>query len=162
MEFLKIKEILFNELKPKLESNNGLAIFARERAKFEGWLKVESCEILTKYFTNIIPEKDRIDITFNDWAIELKTLNTNITYENVKNKHRPITMNINSVISDIENLKLTSYANKGILFIAFPIEHNNPNWQLHLNRIKNKLMKIEYIEFCFSNGTPGVIYLGKI
>lgn len=36
MEFLKIKEIIFNKLKLKLESNNGLAIFAKERAKFEG------------------------------------------------------------------------------------------------------------------------------
>jgi len=29
MEFLKIKEIVFNKLKPKLENNKGLAIFAK-------------------------------------------------------------------------------------------------------------------------------------
>lgn len=162
MEFKQLKEIIFNELKPKLVANNGLAIFAKERAKFEGWLKVELCESLSRYFINIIPEKNRIDITFDDWVIELKTVNTNIRYENVINKHRPITMNIDDVINDIINLKSVNYINKGMLFIVFPIEHNNPNWQLHLNRIKNKLMKIEYIEFCFSNGTPGVIYLGKI
>ena len=91
MEFLKIKQILFNELKPRLESNKGLAIFAKERAKFEGWLKVELIEILSNYFDDITPENNRIDITFEDWAIELKTVNTNIRYKNVINKQRPIT-----------------------------------------------------------------------
>ena len=87
MEFLKIREIIFNELKPELESNKGLAIFAKERAKFEGWLKVELVKILSNYFDNITPENNRIDITFKDWAIELKTINTNIRYKNVINKH---------------------------------------------------------------------------
>lgn len=91
MEFLKIKEIVFNELKPKLENNNGLAIFAKERAKFEGWLKVELIEILSNYFNSITPENNWIDITFEEWAIELKTVNTNIRYPNVNNKQRPIT-----------------------------------------------------------------------
>ena len=162
MEFLKTKEILFSKLKPVLEENKGLAIFARERAKFEGWLKVELVKILSNYFDNIIPEKNRIDITFEDWAIELKTINTNIRYKNVINKHRPITMNIDGVVSDIINLKLVNYTNKGIIFIAFPIEHNNPNWQLHLNKIKNKLIKLEYMEFRFSNKIPGVVYFGLI
>ena len=162
MEFLKIKEIIFNFLKPKLENNNGLAIFAKERAKFEGWLKVELIEILSNYFNNIAPENNRIDITFKDWAIELKTVNTNIRYPNVINKHRPITMNIDGVISDIDNLKSSNYINKGILFIVFPIQHNNTNWQIHLGRIKNKLSKIEFIQFHFSNEIPGVIYFGLI
>lgn len=162
MEFLKIKEIVFNELKPKLENNNGLAIFAKERAKFEGWLKVELIEILSNYFDSIIPENNRIDITFENWAIELKTVNTNIRYPNVINKHRPITMNIDGVISDINNLKSCNYIKKGILFIAFPIEHNNTNWQVHLNKIKNNLTKIEFIQFQFSNEIPGVIYFGEI
>jgi len=162
VEFLKIKQILFNELKPRLESNKGLAIFAKERAKFEGWLKVELIEILSNYFDDITPENNRIDITFEDWAIELKTVNTNIRYKNVINKQRPITKNIDGVISDIMNLKSANCTNKGIIFIAFPMEHSNPNWQLHLNKIKNKLNKLEHIEFHFSNAIPGVIYFGLI
>ena len=118
MEFIKVKEIVFNELKPKLESNKGLAIFAKQRAKFEGWLKVELVRILSNYFDDISPENNRIDITFKDWAIELKTVNTNIRYKNVISKVRPITKNINDVISDIEKLKFTTYVNKGILFIT--------------------------------------------
>lgn len=162
MEFLEIKKVLFNKLKPKLEKNSGLAIFAKERAKFEGWLKVEMIEILSNYFNNIVPENNRIDITFEEWAIELKTINTNIRYPNVKNKHRPITKNVEEVISDINNLKSSSFLRKGIIFIVFPIEHNNINWQVHLNKIKNNLNKIEFIQFCFSNEIPGVIYFGEI
>lgn len=162
MEFLKIKEILFNELKPALERNKGLVIFAKERAKFEGWLKVELVEILSNYFNSITPENNRIDIVFEDWAIELKTINTNIKYSNVKNKHRPITKNINSIIRDINKLKSCSYRNKGILFVVFPIEHNNKRWQMHLGRIKKNLEKVEFVQFQFANRIPGVIYFGKI
>lgn len=162
MEFLKIKEIIFSELKGKLENNNGLAIFAKERSKFEGWLKVELIEILSSYFNKIVPESGRVDIVCDDWAIELKTVNTNIRYPNVKNKHRPITMNINGVINDINNLKSSNYIKKGILFIAFPIEHYNSNWQIHLNKINNYLEKMEFVQFQFSNNIPGFIYLGKI
>jgi len=49
-----------------------------------------------------------------------------------------------------------------MLFIAFPIEHNNTNWQVHLNKIKNNLEKIEFIQFHFSNEIPGVIYFGLV
>jgi len=88
MEFEKFAKLIFDEMKPKLESSQGLSIFAKERAKFEGWLKVELCDSLSKYYKDIVPERNRTDLTFEDWAIELKTVNTNIRYENVKNKHR--------------------------------------------------------------------------
>ena len=78
MEFQKLRKLLFDEMKPKLENNQGLSIFAKERAKFEGWLKVELCDSLSKYFTDVAPERNRIDVTFDDWAIQLKTVNTNI------------------------------------------------------------------------------------
>ena len=162
MEFLEIKKILLYKLKPKLENNSGLAIFAKERAKFEGWLKVELIEILSDYFSDVIPENNRIDLTFGEWAIELKTINTNIRYKNVKNKHRPITKNVKGIISDINNLKSSSFFRKGVLFIVFPSEHKNVNWQIHLNKIKKFLNKIEYIQFMFLNKIPGIIYFGEI
>lgn len=46
MEFKDMANLIFNEIKPKLENNQGLSIFAKERAKFEGWLKVELCDSL--------------------------------------------------------------------------------------------------------------------
>ena len=74
MEFEDLSNLIFNEIKPKLENNQGLSIFAKERAKFEGWLKVELCNSLSKYFKDVTPEKNRIDVTFENWAIELKTV----------------------------------------------------------------------------------------
>ena len=41
MEFEKLGELIFDGMKPRLENNQGLSTFAKERAKFEGWLKVE-------------------------------------------------------------------------------------------------------------------------
>jgi len=162
MEFAELSKLIFSEIKPKLESNQGLSIFARERAKFEGWLKVELCESLSKYFKDVVPEKHRIDITFEDWAIELKTVNTNIRYDSVKNKHRPITRNTEGVIEDIKKLETTDYTNKAILFIVFPITHHNKDWQIQLQRISPLVKEIQHIEFSFKSGIPGVAYLGLI
>jgi len=160
--FEKLAEFLFRDIIPKLEKNNGLSVFAEERAKFEGWLKVELCESLSKYFPTIIPEKDRIDIVFLDWAIELKTVNTNYRYENVKNKIRPITKNIKGIIKDIKKLKSTDYTNKAILFIVFPVIHNNKTWQTHFQKISNELNLYKHREFKFKNHVPGVMYFGLV
>lgn len=160
--FEKLAEIIFKETIPKLENNIGLAIFAKKRGKFEGWLKVELCESLSKHFSTITPEKDRIDVTFDDWAIELKTVNTNYRYENIENKTRPITMNIQGVIDDIEKLKSTNYINKAILFVVFPATHNHKNWKTHLQKISKLLKDVKHKEFEFKNEVPWVIYFGSI
>ncbi len=162
MKFERVAELIINQLRLKLENSQSLSIFARERAKFEGWLKVELCDILSKFFKDVTPERDRIDITFENWAIELKTVNTNIRYENVKNKTRPITKNIQGIINDIEKLKSTNYKNKAVLFIAFPAEHNHKHWQIHFEKIVVKLRKIRYLQFYFKEKIPGVIYFGLI
>ncbi len=59
-------EFIFNELVNKIEANKGLALFASRRAKFEGWLKLELCDSLLKISHNVVPEKDYIDIVFDD------------------------------------------------------------------------------------------------
>jgi hypothetical protein len=166
MEFKDLAKLIFNEIKPKLENSQGLSIFAKERAKFEGWLKVELCDSLSKYFKDVAPERNcypcRIDVTFENWAIELKTVNTNIRYKNVKNKHRPITRNTKGVIDDIEKLKSTGYTNRGVLFVVFPITHSNRNWQVQLQRIFKLLREIKHINFNFKDEIPGVVYFGSI
>jgi len=169
--FKKLANIIFKEIILKMENNSGLVIFAKERAKFEGWLKVELCEILSKYFSTVIPEKDRIDVTFDNWAIELKIINTNYRYKNVKSKRRPITKNINGVIKDIEKLKSTNYTNKTVLFVVFPVTHDYEEWKKHLKKISEKLddlkykefkFKIKHKNFRFKSKIPGVIYFGLI
>lgn len=161
MDFDELAELIFSEMIPKLENNLGISVFVKERAKFEGWLKVELCESLLKYFQDVIPERNRIDITFDNWAIELKTVNTNYRFKNVGYKTRPITMNIEGVINDIKKLEASlNYTNKAVLFVAFPAIHNHKDWQIHLKKIPLKKMKFK--EFKFKNRVPGVIYLGLV
>lgn len=162
MDYEKLGQLIFTEMKPKLESHQGLLIFARERAKFEGWLKVELTDTLLRHFSDVIPEKDRIDMTFDGWAIEIKTVNTNIRFDDVKMKTRPITKNTQGVIDDIEKLKPMNFENKGVLFLVFPIRHDNYNWQIQLERISRMLKNLMYDSFNFGNKIPGVLYFGLI
>jgi uncharacterized membrane protein YukC len=162
MEFTELSKLIFSEMQAKLESNQGFSIFARERAKFEGWLKVELCDSLSKYFKDVVPERHRIDVTFDNWAIQLKTVNTNIRYENVENKHRPITKNTKGVVDDIGKFRLIDYTNKAVLFVAFPITHDNKYWQIQLQRISSLLAEIKHVGFSFNNGIHGVIYFGYL
>ncbi len=162
IKFERLGNLIFDKVTSKLKNNQGVSIFAKEKAKFEGWLKVELCESLSKRFPDIAPEKNRIDITFDDWAIELKTVNTNYRYENVENKTRPITKNIQGVIDDIEKLKHTNYPNKAILFVVFPATRDHEKWRIHLQKISDLLRKVEFKEFEFKDKIPGVIYFGSI
>ena len=43
--FENIWKIVCNELVPKLEQSQGLKVFAYNRSKFEGWLKVELVDV---------------------------------------------------------------------------------------------------------------------
>ncbi len=111
----------------KIESNKGLKIFAENRSKFEGWFKVELITALTEFGFNAIPERDRIDVTIDDeWAIELKTVNTPYKkYPGDKYKSRPLSKNVKSVIKDIDDLKTKKkYINKAVIFIVFPYVDN--------------------------------------
>ena len=104
MKFKDLSKIIFSGLKPKLQKSKALAIFARERNKFEGWLKVEVCEILSsKGFKDVVPERNRIDVTFENWAIELKTPSTN--YDRNDKSSRPITDKIESIIKEKRHIK---------------------------------------------------------
>lgn len=167
MKFEELSNTIFNEIKPKLENSQGLTIFARERAKFEGWLKVEVCDSLSKYFIDVVPERNtperkKIDISFQNWAIQLKTVNTNYRYKNVEIKSRPITMNIQGVIDDIENLKSLNYDNSAVLFVVFPVTHDNETWQDHYQKISSLLREIKHVSFNFKNYIPGIVYFGLV
>ena len=147
----------------KIKNHKGLNEFVVERSKFEGWLKVEFVEALIKNGIKAKPEIDRIDISFNKTAIELKTINTNYRYNKIKNKTRPITKNIKSIKKDIKKLKDNkNFDNKFVVFIVFPLETEQKEWISHLTKIKNELFELVFKEFKFNNGAPGVIYYGKI
>jgi len=54
-QFKQTLEMILDDLKTKLESSKGIAVFINERAKFEGWLKVEIVDIL---YNKINPKKN--------------------------------------------------------------------------------------------------------
>lgn len=167
----KLKSYIFDEIVKRIKLNNALSIFVQERSKFEGWLKVELCQILCNKFDVVLPEIDRFDLIIagkENVAIELKTLNTNYSFKNlgVKSKRRPITKNIDGVIKDINKLKESDYQDKLVIFIAFPLD-----LECNMNYWKNQIVKIEdheaiadlfYKEFRFQSEVPGVIYICKV
>lgn len=163
MTFNELWEIFKEEIPNKIQYHSGLSYFVKNRSKFEGWLKVEIVDILSKYSNEIYPEKDRIDIVFEDWAIELKTSNTNYRYEGVVNKTRPITRNIESIIKDIDDLQNNhKYNNKAVLFIIFPLTLDKADWEVHISQIKTKVQELKYQEFSFNNDVKSVLYFGLV
>lgn len=155
-------QLILPSLKQRLEKHEGLPVFAQQRAKFEGWLKVELCGILLKHFPDTLPEKGRTDLTGGGWAIELKTFSTNYRHKGVVNKIRPITNNIAGVCKDIEKLKKVNTKNKMVIFVAFPLDESNKGWFTLLNRIQGILKEIRSYPFTFSGDIPGIIYFGLV
>lgn len=163
MTFQELWDILEKEIPRKINQHDGLNYFIKNRAKFEGWFKVELCDILSKHTKNITPEKDRIDIVFDDWALELKTSNTNYRYENVENKTRPVTKNVTSIIKDITDLRNNkNYSKKAVVFIIFPLSKNTKEWEQHLVKIQNELQKLNEKEVFFKNGVSAMLYCGLV
>lgn len=157
-----LHQLVNNELITRITSHEGLSVFASEKAKFEGWLKVELTDILKRNSQNPVPETNWVDIVFKDVAIELKTINTNYRFDKVIPKIKPITDNTDGVIQDIEKLKKKETLKGFVIFIVFPCEHENKFWQKQLELIKENLIELIHHQFKFTNGIPGVIYYGEV
>ena len=162
MTITELFNILVDDIINKIQNSKGLARFAYRRAKFEGWLKVEIIDILVRQEINALPEIDRVDVSFDSVGIELKTVNTNIFFDNVIHITRPITKNTNSVIKDIKKLRSKNYQDKFIIFVVFPIDHSNQYWQKQFQRISSELTEINQKQFNFNNNVPAVIYVGRV
>jgi len=162
MEYEQLAHTLLGDLKLRLENNPALSIFVKERKRFEGWIKVELCEILLKHFDDILPENEGIDVTFDQWALELKPVATNYTYPGVKTKTKNITNNVDDIIRDVAKLKARPHPNKAVLFVVFPVDHANPGWRAHLNRISRHLRQVKHENFRFVGDIPGVLYFGLV
>ncbi len=155
-------DLTAKELINKIKANDGLSQFAIERSKFEGWLKVEIIDVLLKNRIVAKPEIDRIDVSFQNSAIELKTINTNYRFNNIENKTRPITKNIKGILKDISDLKRKEIENRFVIFIVFPVEAEKPEWIVHINKVEKELSELTFRKFEFNNRTPALIYYGKI
>ena len=122
-----------------------LALAAKYRSKFEGWLQFEFASFLEKKITKVVRVESSCgtkggfsDILFEldntTYYVELKTPNTNYRMPGVENKSRPITRNIYSIINDA--IKLKKAFVKGIIaFVLFPIPLDNDKWLKYLHRI---------------------------
>lgn len=129
----------------------GLAM--AQRAKFEGWLKVElaACLASQERFDDVRLEDQyaqgrRADISFvaDDirWFVELKTPNTNWRATGIESKTRPITLNISGVIGDINALSRRSPSSRALaIFVIFPIPRRI--WTLERRKLAYHLKRIE-------------------
>lgn len=154
------------------ENRKKLELPVRQRAKVEGWLKVEllysiwqrllhgsqnsEIEIERPYPKN---KKLHCDIFFTNRRrkrvyLELKIINTsyNCNYNRIPKKIRPIAQNVQSVIEAAKRLrKLT---NKGdvriIAFIVYPLCQEKLNkWEYHESKINKKMGKfVDFEDLC--------------
>lgn len=166
MNIRDLIDLTANELVRRIQASNALSVFAKRRAKFEGWLKVELIDILIKNgVPDVVPEHDRIDVSFGDVAIELKTVNTNFRDANAENRHRPIVKNISSVIQDIAKHRNNKFQHKFIIFVVFPLSEGHIRWTAHLTRIEEQLggqCSSHYFRFREADGVSGCIFYGEV
>lgn len=162
MHFDELAHLLFSKLRDRLQQNS-VEVFVSNRARFEGWLKVEVAGILAGRGCRVIPEKDTIDITVDGWALELKTCATNYGYPGVADKEaRDITRSIDGIISDAKSLQEKDRVNGAVLFVAFPLEHKNRKWQKHLSKILANVRKITHLQIQTPGGIPMVLYMALV
>ena len=156
-------------------SNNQdlLEIAFKQRAKFEGWLKFEIAKEFQKSGKDTKVEypiaKGHVDLFAENCLIELKTPNTSYTCEGVDPKTRPITDNVNSIISDVDKLRNITEGlsyDSFIAFVMFPID-TNKKYMGHVNKIENHILAqglqiIKDERTVTINSIPALVYVAKV
>lgn len=126
-----------------IEHKELLKIPLRQKAKFEGWLKFElAFQLEKKKVLQVEVEsskersRDRRDISFfhaeKFYTLELKTSNTNWKCNGITPSGKPITKNIQSIISDAKKL---NSAQGIVAFLLFPIPCKDSRWKPYIDRI---------------------------
>lgn len=170
MNIKKLVNLTADELIDRIQASRALDVFAKQRAKFEGWLKVELIDILIKQgIEDAVPEHGLIDVSFGKVAIELKTVNTNYRDGLSDNKGKPITKNVQSVIRDVQKHRENDFPHKYIIFVVFPLNDLHHKWLTHLDRIETELGSVcSSRSFTFkktddeSSSISGRLYYGKV
>jgi len=160
MEFDKLWSVIRQELPCRIKLKKGLSVFALNRSKFEGWLKVEICDVLFEYSKNLRVEEGFVDILFEEWFIELKTVNTSYRFNEIENKTKPITKNIESIEKDIMKLSKKE-GKKAVLFVVFPLDERK-EWNYHISKIKEKCKILKEEPFEFFNSIKAKLYMGLV
>lgn len=112
-----------------------LAVALRQRAKFEGWLKIEFAHLLEQRGCRVTLEAgtptDRGRVVA-DLLVEvpglapalvmLKTNNTNFRFPDVASGTRPVTKNVEATAQDVEKLRTACQGNPAyVVFPLFPV-----------------------------------------
>ena len=156
-------------------SNNQdlLEIAFKQRAKFEGWLKFEIAKEFQTSGKDTKVEypiaKGHVDLFADNCLIELKTPNTSYNHPDLESKTRPITDNVNSIISDVDKLRNITENHCYDLFIAFvmfPID-TNKKYMGHVNKIENHIQAqglqiIKDERTVTINSIPALVYVAKV
>ena len=161
-------------IKKILSKNQDLLEIAfRQRAKFEGWLKFEIAKEFQKSGKDTKVEypiaKGHVDLFADNCLIELKTPNTSYTCKGVDPKTRPITDNVNSIISDVDKLRNITEGlsyDSFIAFVMFPID-TNKKYMGHVNKIENHIQAqglqiIKDERTVTINSIPALVYVAKV
>jgi len=165
MTYNELADLVFDGLQPVLAEHVGVQLYAMEREKFDGWLHVELCRIMVQHGLHPEPTDKLVDLVFGKWALDVRTINTNIPHDGCRAKGRPIKKEIDDLIKDIWKLtnpgKALAAPHRGVLLLAFPTTQENERWQsVHLSQIRSELTQLLYREFEFKGNIPGVLYLG--
>lgn len=123
------------------------ALVARSRAKFEGWLKIELAAWIRAnggkrvtleagYTGNSCRADIRFAYSDHSVQLELKTPNTNYRMPGARDKARPITKNVASIVEDARKLRACGGY---VAFALFPIPCGDHRWREYLHRIGDQL-----------------------
>lgn len=130
-----------------------LGVALRQRAKFEGWLKVELAYALEQRGATVMLEaeapgvrgaKARADIQADfpggRMFIMLKTNNANFRFPGIMPRSRPVTKNFAKTAEDIDKLRpATGVSSAFVVFTFFPVassaEKRVDQVRLHLTRL---------------------------
>lgn len=156
-----------------LNNKDLLEIAFKQRAKFEGWLKFEIAKEFQTSGKDTKVEyptaKGHVDIFADNCLIELKTPNTSYNHPDLESKTRPITDNVNSIISDVDKLRNITEGlsyDSFIAFVMFPID-TNKKYMGHVNKIENHIQaqksKITKAQRTVTiNSIPALVYVAKV
>lgn len=159
-------EVLGNAVAAVLRSS-ALDIPLRQRAKFEGWLKIELANSIESsnigfkvhlesefpstdawgnrhsrnYFADLMvssPENDQC-------LVMLKTVNTNFRFRGVRQAHRSITKNFEAVVDDILKLssaKVDAHTRRYSVFAVFPVSADS---KVIANQLEKYLLRVKSV-----------------
>lgn len=128
-----------------------LEVPLRQRANFEGWLKIELASALRQYGLRPalevrVPGAGCVaDIALETAAshrvwLMLKTVSTSFRFAGVERRGRPLTENVKRVSNDVDKLRRApEQDHRLIVFVVFPVSAESPRREQDWRRYRERL-----------------------